>query len=346
MDTQPNLLPAVERCKKILHNNKSTLELHAHQDLAFRRTDSLKDFEILGHEKNIEKIRRVFQDTEAKVNVIQAVDKNKNNGKSTSNPSITSTDYGGGSVVKKMRRYSRDFRDNVFNTLDFNKSKKASGGIPDIVVQSYEDTGIYLIDPKDILSDNDSSSDSENETSASSSSSCSPASPMANRVVLTSSESGISPEIQNRRDIIRVQNRITNLGDRTFISPNRWFIRECAWFKKVGKKGPTSKVEFFFFNDLLVIAKITQRRSQLEVNQLMKVKFRKALDLCYLDIQAIPDSSAGQNLLRLQYYKQQANRHKKQWKRTYSADTKEHRDEVFVELCNMRDSVTKFLPAV
>jgi len=144
---------------------------------------------------------------------------------------------------------------------------------------------------------------------------------------------GLSPEVQNRRDIIRVQNRIINLGDKSLITPTRLYIKEGE-FTKVGSK---SKTVFFLFDDLLIIGKLVDSRPSLQGTT--RVKFRKALDLRCVEVQAIPDNKA-KHLLVIKYYSSK-NLHLYKWRRTYSAPSKQQRDEWFADLCALREKLTK-----
>jgi len=142
----------------------------------------------------------------------------------------------------------------------------------------------------------------------------------------------LSPEVQNRRDIIRVQNRIVNLGDKSLITPTRLYIKEGE-FSKAGSK---SKVIFFLFNDVLIVGKILQKKIH---GMPTRVKFRKALDLRCLDVKVVPDSQKGENLLLLKHYAAK-NLHLNKWRRTYSAADKQQRDEWFVDLTSLREKLT------
>jgi hypothetical protein len=145
----------------------------------------------------------------------------------------------------------------------------------------------------------------------------------------------ISPEIINRRNIIRVQNRIANLGDRTFITATRVFLKEGEFYKYKSHE----KVVFFLFDDLLVVAKASHR-SRIE-GMPMVTKFRKALEIRYLDVQAVPDTPRGQNLLKLRYNKPRKNQQKKKWARKFAAESRDVRDQWFYELSTLREKLRK-----
>jgi hypothetical protein len=153
-ESQNNLPPDLEDCKKVLTINKNTLEsklFTGHLASYNNNSGNLKNIEIMGHEKNVEKLKRMFQNTSVRIKIIQEGKRNRSN-------SNNSTEDDSETVTEKGMSLSRGFRDSIFN---YHKTKRNSIAVPDIVVQCYRDnTDSLFEDPKEIKSDNDTSSDS------------------------------------------------------------------------------------------------------------------------------------------------------------------------------------------
>jgi len=279
-------------------------------------SNDLKDVEIVGHSEHVEKLRRIFADSAATVieepNSPQpqspqppqppqpATTSNKLS-RSTELPKPT------GSPIPSLRASS----------LTPNPQRIDSTVNKSPLFQSL--SNIYAYSP----TDEGESSDSEEESVI-----------QHRRHHSETSACGLSPEVQNRRDIIRVQNRIINLGDKSLITPTRLYIKEGE-FTKVGSKNKTA---FFLFDDLLIIGKLVDVRPSIQGTT--RVKFRKALDLRCVDVQAVPDNKANKHLLVIKYYSSK-NLHLNKWRRTYSAPSKQQRDEWFADLCALREKLTK-----
>lgn len=145
------------------------------------------------------------------------------------------------------------------------------------------------------------------------------------------SPSSVSREVMNRRNMILVQSRIKNFGEKTLITPTRLYLREALFMKR-----KTHHFTFFLFNDLLVITKTRSNPDSSKPGSPRQVKFCKALDIRHLMVDSLPDStSKGANLLKLQYSKSKT----KKWKRIFSSPTKEQRDNWFGELRKLRDEL-------
>jgi len=263
----------------------------------------LEDFEIVGDYKHVEKIRKIFADSgSTRVSIVEdkppSPSSLRSSNKSRSNISIS----GGlhepkaahGPSFHKMGKASKEaFFTSLNNVLEDTKT----------------DDGV--------------SSDSDKE----------PDKIVHRRNLSELSSCSLSPEVQNRRDIIRVQNRIVNLGDKSLITPTRLYIKEGE-FSKAGSK---SKFILFLFNDVLIIGKILQKKIP---GMPTRVKFRKALDLTCLEVKVVPDSSKGENLLLLKHYAAK-NLHLNKWRRTYSAPNKQQRDEWFADITALREKLSK-----
>jgi hypothetical protein len=141
----------------------------------------------------------------------------------------------------------------------------------------------------------------------------------------------VSPEVRNRRNMILVQSRIKNLGDKTLITPTRIYLKEATFIKH------KHHYIFYLFDDLLVITKAKENQEKAKPGALRQVKFCKALDLRYLTVEAIPDStSKGCHLLKFHYAKSR----RKKWKRIFSCQTREQKDTWFADLRKLRDQLT------
>jgi len=246
----------------------------------------LKDYEILGESRNVQRIKKLFENSSIKIKVVEqqrpsvqdafAPQEGVSDNKGEDNKGEKNNNFA----------YNEDDNCNTDNTT-FNENNATK--------------------KDDVSSEGSSGFDSEEEPG------------------LNSPRPNVSPEIVNRKNMIFVQSRIKNLRDITFITPTRIFLKEDVFFKQ--KNNP---FVFFLFDDLLVITKAKEHYPGTP----KQVKFRKALDVKYLEVQPVPDSSSKQNMLKIKYTKS-----KKRWKRVYSAPTKEQRDAWFVELCKLRDSL-------
>jgi len=85
-----------------------------------------------------------------------------------------------------------------------------------------------------------------------------------------------------------------------------------------------------------VITKTKEDPAKAKPGVLRQVKFCKALDLRYLTVEAIPDSSKGCHLLKFHYAKSKT----KKWKRVFSCQTREQKDDWFCDLRKLRDQLT------
>jgi len=141
----------------------------------------------------------------------------------------------------------------------------------------------------------------------------------------------VSPEIRNRRNMILVQSKIKNFKDKTLITPTRMYLKEATFIKH-----RHHYFIFYLFDDLLVITKAKENPDKAKPGALRQVKFCKALDLRYLTVEAIPDSSKGCHLLKFHYIKSIT----KRWKRVFSCPTKEQKDTWFSDLRKLRDQLT------
>jgi len=259
----------------------------------------LQDYEIVGDTKHVEKIRKIFEDSSTRVNIIEE--------KSTPSPS-------------KSRSHINIHQALAEQKLQANASLHK--------LDKFSLKGPFFTSLHNVFEDYKT-----NEDGVSSDSDKEPEVVVHRRNLSESSTCSLSPEVQNRRNIIRVQNRIVNLGDKSLITPTRLYIKEGEF----SKQGSKSKVILFLFNDVLIIGKVLQKK----IHGLpTRVKFRKALDLRCLEVQVVPDNLKGENLIMLKHYGAKNLRLNK-WRRTYSATNKQQRDEWFADISMLRDKLTK-----
>jgi len=258
----------------------------------------LQDVEIVGDFRNVKRIRKLFENSSVKIKV-----------KEQERPTLRDT-----------FQWDEDSKDTCTETyfdgdgdLDSTCGTLTRSPTRNICVSS---------------DDNSSGLDSEEDyrTSTPDSNRASP-SPDGSRV----STPSVSPEVRNRRNMILVQSRIKNLGDKRLITPTRLYLKEATFMKH-----KTHYYIFFLFDDLLVITRTKVNPELVSPGAPRQVKFYKALDLKYLTVEAIPDSSKGTHLLKFHYSKSKA----KKWKRVFSSPTRDQKDDWFSQLRTLRDQLT------